>query len=58
MSDKEDVPIGKLWGFIEANAILGQKHTKWDLYLTRIKVLVEMIENRIERHQEAKGCGL
>ncbi len=53
MSDRKDVPTGDLWALIEANALLAQKHTKWDLYLTRIKVLVEMIENRIERHQDA-----
>ena len=57
MNEKKDIPTSELWALIEANALLAQKHTKWDMYLTHIKVLVQMIEDRIKRYQETEGCG-
>ena len=57
MAQKHDVATQRLWELIEANAMLAQKHTKWDLYLTRIKVLVEMIEDRISRFERKPGDG-
>ena len=49
MTQKDDVTTQRLWELIEANALLAQKHMEWSLYLIRIKVLVEMIEDRISR---------
>ena len=57
MTQEHDVTSQKLWALIEANALLAQKHTKWDLYLIRIKVLVEMIEGRMERFKGKERCG-
>jgi hypothetical protein len=51
MNETEDVPTRRFWESIEANALLGQKHTDWDLYLTRIKALVQMIEDRMNRFE-------
>lgn len=43
-----EVPTKVLWEKIEMQALLGQRHLKWDLYLARIKALVDMIEDRMK----------
>ena len=52
MKDLEEVPTSLLWAKIEKNAQLGQTHLDWELYLIRIKVLIQMIERRIKLHQK------
>ena len=53
---KEDASTSELWALIEANALLAQKHVKWDLYLLRIKAVVQKIEERMERFKRQRRC--